>query len=274
MNLQPTPAEKAARGLETASLDEAVKAVRRDGFVIIEQAVPPEPLDLLRPRMDEDSRRLVEKHEKEGSKRPPGHLQQGPPPCAPYVHADIVANPFALQVSQAVLGDGFFCSFYNGNTNAPGSIEQALHRDARLLWPEWEDSNPTTTLVVNVPVDDTDESNGSTEIWPGTHLLPGELTEDCVEARRAQVPPVRANTRKGDILIRDIRLWHRGVPNPSTRFRHMIAMVHQVRWYQRHGALQYQTGCEDAFADGPLDHNAVFVDACPDYLFGPLLPHS
>jgi hypothetical protein len=274
MPIAPTPAERAQERLSPAHLEEATQAIHRDGYVIIKNAVPADPLDRLAPKMDDDSQRLVEAHKRDGSKRPLGHLQQGPPLHAPYIFREIVANAFAIQITHAILGDGLFCSFYNGNTNAPGSIEQHLHRDARLLWPEWDKSHPSTTLVINVPVTDTDESNGSTEIWPGTHVLPGELTEACIEARRAQVPPVRANTTKGDIFIRDIRLWHRGVPNPSDRFRHMIAMVHHMAWYRRHGRLKYQKGCEDAFADCPLDHNAEFVDTCPDYLFGPLLPHS
>ena len=54
----------------------------------------------------------------------------------------------------------------------------------------------------------------------------------------------------------------------------MLAMVHQVRWFRRLGKLRYQTGCEDAFVAGDLDHNAEFVDGPIDYLFGPLVGHS
>ena len=54
----------------------------------------------------------------------------------------------------------------------------------------------------------------------------------------------------------------------------MIAMVHQIKWYRRVATLQFQTGCEAEFKSDDLDPNAEFVDAVPDYLFGPHLQHS
>ena len=37
---------------------------------------------------------------------------------------------------------------------------------------------------------------------------------------------MRANTTQGDVLIRDRRLWHRGMPNATDEPRHMLALVH------------------------------------------------
>ena len=85
--------------------------------------------------------------------------------------------------------------------------------------------------------------------------------------RREIAPPVRGNAKKGSVLIRDIRLWHRGVPNPSDRPRHMIAMIHNIRWLQRSKPLRYLKGGEAAFENSELDHNAEFTDEPIDYLF-------
>ena len=265
MNITPNQAEKTAKALTDATLAQAVAAIRTDGYVLIEDAIPRQPLEILRQRMDKDSAALLAANPKRR------HLQQGPPPFAPFIFAEIVANPFAVQVSKAVLGEGFFNAFYNGNTNAPGSDTQNLHRDSYLLWPQRSDY-PATTLVVNISPQDVGPDNGGTELWPATHLIGDDLTEERIEAQRVLCPPVQVESKVGSLLIRDIRLWHRGVPNTSDQFRHMIALVHQICWFHRAQTLVYQKGCEAAFDHPDLDPNAVFVDEEPDYLFAPQTP--
>jgi len=241
-----------------------------EGYVVLEDIVSHAHLDVLRERMDEDSRKLIAADKWGGAGRVKGHLQQGPPPFAPYVFCDIVANPFAIQVTRELLGDGVYNSFYNGNTNCPGSGKQPLHRDGGHLWPGLEVAHPAASVVVNISPMDVSEENGSVELWPGTHLVTsveGRIDEQAEEARRKIVPPVRGNAKKGSVLIRDIRLWHRGVPNPSDRPRHMIALIHNSRWLQRGKPLKFNNGCEAAFIGSDFDHNVEFTDAPIDYLF-------
>jgi ectoine hydroxylase-related dioxygenase (phytanoyl-CoA dioxygenase family) len=197
----------------------------------------------------------------------PKNLQQGPPPFAPYIFPDVVSNAFGIQVSKAVLGDGVYNAFYNGNTNTPGSGLQPVHRDLPQLWPQWDGVHPPTSLVINVFPMDVHEHNGCTEIWPGSHLIPGVITDEMVEARSAKVPPIRAVAPKGSVIVRDLRLWHRGVPNTSDEFRHMIAMIHHIHWYGRKQKVLFETGCESAFVSEDLDHNVEFVDEPLDYLY-------
>ena len=64
-----------------------------------------------------------------------------------------------------------------------------------------------------------------------------------------------------------MRLWHRGVPNHSNAIRHMIALVHNIKWLQRGDPLLFNTGCEEAFPAGDLDHNVEFTDKPLEYLF-------
>ena len=128
-------------------LKQAVEAIRRDGYVVIENAVPHEPLDILREKMDQDSKVLIDREQWGGAGGLKGHLQQGPPPFAPFVFREIVANPFVIQVNTALLGEGIFNSFYNGNTNCPGSNTQPLHRDGPHLWPGHEPAHPTACVV-------------------------------------------------------------------------------------------------------------------------------
>ena len=277
MEITVQPEELAAGKLTDTHVEQAVQAIHVDGYVILENVINPEHLDILRERMDADSQILMNAEKWGGAGRLKGHLQQGPPPYAPYIFRDIVANPYVVQVTRELLGAGLYNNFYNGNTNCPGSTTQPLHRDGTHLWPDQEVAHPTAEVVVNISPQDTTAENGSVEIWPGSHLeVSGKRIDEAEEeARRKICPPIRGSAKKGSALIRDMRLWHRGVPNPSDKPRHMIAMIHRVSWLKSNRRLKYNTGCEAAFEDSDLDPNAEFLDFAKnkiddyDYLFNP-----
>ncbi|SVD95058.1 uncharacterized protein METZ01_LOCUS447912, partial [marine metagenome] len=170
-----------------------------------------------------------------------------------------------------------FNGFYNGNTNTPGSTQQNLHMDTGHLWSNLNPSHPTASVVVNIPMIDVTEERGAIELWPGTHLagdVSHRLDEAIEEARRKVRPPVRGTTKKGDVLIRDMRLWHRGAPNLSDMHRHMIALVHYVGWLCRGRPIRYVKGCEEAFKNSRVDPHATFLDEPYDYLFDYRGPNS
>jgi ectoine hydroxylase-related dioxygenase (phytanoyl-CoA dioxygenase family) len=122
---------------------------------------------------------------------------------------------------------------------------------------------------------DMDASNGATEIWLGSHHDPhmreggpNEVPADLLEHRRRTDPPVRACARAGSLLIRDARLWHAGMPNPSPAPRPMVAMAHWCSWYLGGGELVLPQAAasllEDPvlrlrarYTDGPIDHIAA-----------------
>ncbi len=270
MHVTVNAREQKTRRLSAQRLEQAVDAFRRDGYVVIENAVPHEPLDLLRQKMDEDAHLMIAREMWKGDGRQQGHLQQAPPPFAPFVFPDIVANPFAIQVNTALLGPGIYNALYTANTNCPGSIKQPLHRDGNLLWPGHDFAHPTSAIVVNICTLDVAEENGAVELWPGTqlHPFPKKLIGRGLERTQRQVaPPVRGCTAKGSLLLRDVRLWHRGVPNRSDQIRHMIAQVHYVHWLRKQNTPRFVRGCESAFpADCGLDHNVEFTDERIDYL--------
>ena len=272
MEITVHPKELAAGKLSDAHVKQAVEAIRVEGYVVLENVINHDHLDILRERMDADSQRLIKAEKWGGAGGLKGHLQQGPPPFAPYIFRDIVANPYIVQVTKALLGAGLYNNFYNGNTNCPGSTTQPLHRDADHLWQDQEVAHPTAEVVVNISPQDTSEANGSVELWPGSHLdVSGRRIDEVhAEERRKIAPPIRGNAKKGSALIRDMRLWHRGVPNPSDEPRHMIAMIHRIHWLRSRRSLKYRTGCEAAFENSDLDPNAAFIDAqLDDYLFNP-----
>jgi hypothetical protein len=267
MNISLTSSERTETELSEHSLANVVEAIQEDGYVAIEQVVDHAYLDALKTCMDSDSAKLIAMEKWGGAGRLRGHLQQGPPPFDPFLSPGVVANPYAMQIAKKMLGAGFYCCFYNGNTNTPGSVTQPLHADGVHLWGEQDEPHPVTQLIVNVFPQDTSEENGATQIWPGSHLDMRPVTEETEADRRSFAPPIQVAAKKGDILIRDSRLWHRGVPNPSDHNRHMVAVVYNIGWLVRRRTLFFGKGSEEMFEAGGVDANAAFLDPPFEYLF-------
>ncbi|HVX45810.1 MAG TPA: phytanoyl-CoA dioxygenase family protein [Mycobacteriales bacterium] len=269
MRIQTTAAEKQDGHLTTAHREEALEALRRDGYVVLGGVIDPAVLDRMKPKLDEDTATLLARGEWGGAGRVPGHLQQSMPRSGAHIYRDIVVNPLVIDVTAALLGPGVHNHFYNGNTNMPGSKMQPLHRDHDHLWPGHV--HPTASVVVNVSPVDVDEENGATEIWPGTHLLPepigtGHVTPEQEKARRAEVPPVRACSSKGDAVLRDMRMWHRGMPNNGIEGRHMIGMVHSVGFYHAGTAIPVNADAVHLFEHDVLSTPVEVVPDDYDYL--------
>lgn len=124
----------------------------------------------------------------------------------------------------------------------PGSSpqRQPVHADADFAHP----AHPFA-LVVNVPLVTMTPENGSTEIWLGTHnndlysqegahgeRASGRIKKYLLEARQAVIPPAQPVVKKGSLVIRDLRLWHAGMPNSTEEIRIMLAMIHFAPWYR------------------------------------------
>ncbi len=255
--------------------ERAARAIAEDGCVIIERAVPRGPLARLRRRMDRDTRDLLRYCATlGGNPRAAGHLQQGPPPFADYVFAEVAMNAAAVAAATAVFDAPPRLTFYNGNTNCPGSVTQHLHMDGVHHTGPEEPVATTSSMVVNIPPGPMHEGNGAIELWPGSHRVGvyderRRITAEMQARQRACRSPLQACAEPGDILLRDVRLWHRGVPNPSTRPRHMIALIYSAPQQPSTRRLPFGAGCESALEGRGADANADYVYGPIDYLFGP-----
>ncbi|MYD43604.1 MAG: phytanoyl-CoA dioxygenase family protein [Gammaproteobacteria bacterium] len=249
--------------------------IRELGYVILKQAVSHEPLAILRERMDRDTQELLAYCDTiGGNPRELGHLQQGPPLSADYVFTDVAMNQHVNRVCNLLFDNHSRLTFYNGNTNCPGSTTQGLHMDGRHPTLAPEPVAPTTGVVVDIPAGPMNTSNGSIQLWPGTHVIRPEaggprVPEELESERRAESSPIQPTTEVGDVLIRDIRLWHRGVPNHSTRPRHMIALIISKSFAPSKRRLRFEKGCEDALEGQEIDANAEYVEGPLEYLVGP-----
>lgn len=271
--LDITPEEVESRRMAPEHLAAALRALQEDGFVVLNGVVDTGHLAVLREKMLADVPFILRR------KDAPlnfvnGHIQHDPPPFPPYLFRDVLLNDMVVAVTRAMLGPGVKNGFYSGNTNLPGSQTQPVHVDTGQLWPNLEVAHPAHALVVNLCVMDMDESNGSIELWPGTHWdttlsvfdTTLRIPEAKLEQRRKVAPPLQPHVPCGGVLIRDIRLWHRGMPNRSDVPRPMIAMIHQCRWWQDVGRILFPKGTEPFFEGSELTTLAEFVDGPIDYL--------
>lgn len=132
----------------------------------------------------------------------------------------------------------------------PSPQRQPVHSDADFAHP----SHPFA-LVVNVPLIDFTPENGSTELWLGTHTgelsglqvqegahgdrASGRIKEHLLVERRNVRGPSQPSISKGSIVVRDLRLWHAGMPNWTDEVRVMLAMIHFAPWYRNPMRLEF-----------------------------------
>jgi ectoine hydroxylase-related dioxygenase (phytanoyl-CoA dioxygenase family) len=119
-----------------------------------------------------------------------------------------------------------------------------------------------------------DARNGSTELWPGSHhdttysIHQGSarVSEEHLEARRVLRAPLQPSVQAGDILMRDIRLWHAGMPNQTSEPRPMIAMIHWASWWAENDRIRFGCEVEEWLQHPVLRTLAEFVESEVEYL--------
>ncbi len=265
--------ERKHHSFDAKNLKLALQALREDGFVILHDVIAYKHIESLRERMLSDVADILALDDVPFQFND-GHLQQDPPPFPPYLFRDVLVNDFVVQITRAALGEGVKNTMYSGNTCLPNETQRPLHVDHGQLWPGLKTATPAFSIVTNIPVVDMTPENGSTEIWPGTHLDTTRSHDDKnikiapedEERRRAEVEPLQPNVPAGGVIIRDMRLWHRGMPNHTDTPRPMIAMVHFVRWWHTNNSLLFPIGTESLFEGSPLKTTTKFVEGPIDYI--------
>ena len=261
--------------LDGTSLQDAIDALAFDGIVVIEDAIDFEHLRILRERCLQDVELLLNRPDKPFNWNP-GNLQQDPPPFPPYLFRDVLVNDAVIKVTKGILGPGLKSAFYSGNTALPSPHRQPVHADSGQLWPNLTVAHPAYAIVVNVPLVDMSAENGVTEMWPGTHLDTSvvmqtgdiKVSAEVLEARAKVEPPVQPTVKLGSIVLRDIRMWHAGMPNHSDSPRPMIAMIHFVSWWPT-STLKFPVGTESIFKHPDLVTHAEFTEEAIDYISAP-----
>ncbi|KAH8909339.1 hypothetical protein BR93DRAFT_924351 [Coniochaeta sp. PMI_546] len=275
VHVEVTPEELASGALSKPNIEKAVVALAEDGVVILDNACSPASLDFLNGPMVAEAKLLREASGTQfnyGTKAQ--NILQHMNPRPEYLLPDIHANPFAVAVCEAVMGPRPVLRYHKANTNFPGETRQPVHSDVH-----YEHPRACFALAVNMVLIDCTPENGSTEVWPGTHLttrfsdqngMKGIFAHKLEERRAEAGGPVQPSVKKGGIIIRDMRLWHAGMPNRTAdQVRVMLNLIYFANWYRspmkikfprsaeaRIRQLEAESGIEIAadFVDGEVDH--------------------
>ncbi|KAK3671235.1 hypothetical protein LTR78_008870 [Recurvomyces mirabilis] len=195
-----------------------------------------------------------------------GNMQHAPPLRPEVMYEDIWANKLTATILSSILGPNPSCNFADGNTALSGGYggRQTVHADMAYNFP-----GMPCTITANYYLEDASATNGSTELWLGSARYstfrdhkacrvagpeddvskPTKIslqTEDdnyameanfgvrldVLEARRKIAPPVQPKVKKGGVMLRDLRLWHAGIANPSPKTRIMLNFIYTPWWYK------------------------------------------
>lgn len=209
----------------------------RDGYLIFENVLSKAELDAIKaalaPYLHEDLKGRNE-FEGRGTNRVYALLAKSP------VFADLVTHPLALAFAEANLGPDCLLSACLAINLHPGETAQPWHfDDSHYQWPR-----PRPSLGVSAfwSITDTTETNGATEILPGSHLwtedyIDGAPTEQDFSktAQREGDPGARADALKvvmpaGALMVAKGTLWHRGGANRSDSDRMVITPQYCPGW--------------------------------------------
>jgi len=168
-----------------------------------------------------------------------GHEGEHPMLEMPFMDPRIIDNPFAMPILKAAMGEKVYAYLpYGCNSTRPGNEIQWIHRDSGQLFPELPFALPVSTIVVNIPLVDFTVENGATEVWPGSHLIiDDEAVRNspynvCEPERAANYPSFQLEMPAGSVVVRDMRCWHRAMPNRTKNtVRHMLALVYFRRFH-------------------------------------------
>ena len=226
--------------LNTENLDIAVRTLNEVGYVILEKILPINLMKRIRSSLEERNNQNDEAVT----------LMS-----VPFLDPRIIDNPLAMQIIEAAMGNKFFSSLpYGFNTTVRdalyGTVDggesdtQWIHRDAGQLFPGFPIVLPISKIVVNIPLVDFTAENGCTELWPGSHLIvdppidvndPYHAYHICSEERAATLPSIRLVMPAGSVVVRDMRCWHRAMPNHTDKTRTMIAIVYLRQFHNTMG---------------------------------------
>jgi len=228
--------EQSSGQLAPETLERAVHQIQEDGFVVLENALPLDLVDRLHSDwlsvVHELLRTDAAKTEVNTSAFRKNRIRMDLPFRDPYTDAQVITNPFALPIIERILGGDCRMFYLSADAPMPGSDYQQVHGDYAPFYPEADTILPITGLVVNYPLVNVTVQNGPIEAWPKTHLTPERLFKGrYVQETASAIDPVKMLTPKGSVLIRDIRMWHRGTPNVSDEIRPNIALIYARSWW-------------------------------------------
>ena len=217
----------AALGVPDGQLSAAEKAaLEEDGYLVLTHMLDPEWLDALRHAYE---RLMNEKYGKwqpemtvnresdfwnneAGTRRLADLVSEGA------VFDGIYTHPRLLAAVAHILGSEFRLHSLNARDALPGQGHQGLHVDGAPL----QAAEPFYLVNSAWLLDDFTVENGATRVVPGSHRIPGALSEH-VRDLSAPHPQQRIVTAPaGSVFVCNAHVWHSGTRNQTRSPRRVI----------------------------------------------------
>jgi len=217
-------------------LPQLLQQLDTDGYVILSSLLPPHQVqaikDALAPYLQ---RQLMGRNDFEGydSERVYALLAKSP------VFGELAAHPLVLDVCEQILGPNFMLSACLAINSHPGENAQPLHFDDSF----YKVPRPRPAYGVSAfwAIDAFTDTNGATEIIPGSHTWGDEppaggdtFRETFINGRHVPVVDHPALEKvvmpAGSLMLTPGTLWHRGGANNSQASRLAITPQYCVAW--------------------------------------------
>lgn len=217
--------------VDAAQTSRWVEQFHRDGYLFIENVIPPALCAELRADLD----RMLQ----EGSGADVGKSPQMEIVMRAFEHSPANVKLFELEpiVSFAEALVSPDCHVIHNNTfkTPPGGGLSNWHQDdpAHLVVTDGEAPKnirlPVLFFTANYYLTDVDEvAHGGTEVIPGSHLLGRSLPEDLTGTEWES--KIKYNLGKaGSVVLFNNQVWHRGGPNRSDRVRYITQVTYARR---------------------------------------------
>ncbi|KAF9046812.1 hypothetical protein BDZ89DRAFT_1058283 [Hymenopellis radicata] len=274
-----TDAERGEGKYSKTNLRRAIESLNRDGAVYLANIVDPAHVEQIRLHMLEEAKILKAQKGDDVANYNQGvatnFIQAPPLTTRSLFFEDVYANAFVHQVVSFYLGPRPAWTFITGNNaNKLTTERQTVHKDSAFIHPL-----APSMIIANFPLSDFSAANGSTEFWLGSHATttpseqiwrvpyPATRIPECfilpelVEARRKVRPPIQIECKPGGVLLRDQRIWHAGMPNPSDEDRIMLAMMFSASWYPNDRKFKLPH-----FAREIMEAKQLAIDVQADYV--------
>ena len=211
----------------TATMDEVAAALRADGFVIVDNLVPPELMDQIAEELTDyidDTPNGRDDFVGRLTRRTGALIARSP------ASRELVMHPLVLAVAGEMLKKATAYQLHLTQVISvyPGETAQPLHRD-ELAWdffpfPEDYDVQCNTIWAMT----DFTVDNGATRVIPGSHKVFDKQGADYTEADEA-----RAVMPKGSAFFYTGKVYHSAAPNNSEMIRQGINITYAVGWVRQ-----------------------------------------
>ena len=144
----------------------------------------------------------------------------------PFNTPDLYANPLVFPIIKQLLGRRCIVGSFGAVISLPGSEDQSIHGDHPRLFDDdgVGTATPSFAITLVVPLVELNETNGTTRMFKGSHLVP--LEEAATMDHQDPVAPI------GSCLLMDYRLLHGGTANRSDQVRPILYLVYHRPWFR------------------------------------------